>query len=76
MPVKRPKIGEIWKPRVGENYTPHTCALIVSKMKKDSDGDEYYDVISLNTLNTTYKQSRIYYYIRTPDDEHAWEYFC
>jgi hypothetical protein len=28
MPVRRPKIGEIWKPRVGENYTPHTCALV------------------------------------------------
>ncbi len=74
MPVKRPKIGEIWKPRVAENYIPHTCALIVSKMKKDSDGDEYYDVISLNA----YKQSRIYFdnYIRNKDDEWAWEYFC
>ena len=43
-------------------------------MKKDSDGDEYYDVISLNA----YKQSRIYFdnYIRNKDDEWAWEYFC
>lgn len=71
MPVRRPKIGEIWMPR---NKAQGTGALIVSKMKKDSDGDEYYDVIVLNT----YKQSRIYFdiYIRNHDDERAWEYFC